>query len=205
MNYTYEILDYECVGDSLGKYNYNFINLDDKLCGVSSIFFLDNPNIYKEFNDFLNISESLINIGNVYNDVSGYKEAFTAVTLLSSYWNTPEITVQYPINFVSDSNVSLKNYYLDTIADQNLSLIAQTYINANFPVSEYLPKSIVNISFLLYSSSGEFISTVDGPYQDYPRSQYWIVDFTKNDVYIVKSKNFKFEMVSDVWVNTEIL
>lgn len=213
MNYVYEINDYDCVGDSLGKYNYNFLNIDTNICKISSLFFLDNPNIYTEFTDFVNISSALITVGNAYNIVSIYKEMFTAVSLLSSYWNTPEISVQYPTNFISDSNISLKNYYLysgtpnisSDGSNTNLISVAQIYINRNFPVSEYLTGSIVNISFLLYSNNGNFITTVNGPFKNYPISQKWNVNFIKNDVYVAHSPIFKFEKVSNVWVNTKII
>ena len=95
MNYLHEIKDYECVGDALGKINYNFLEIDAKSCNIASLY-------YEGKNNFL---EVLSNLNNNLNDLDALKrdmyspsifnQAYTATNLLSSYWGKHEFSVYY--------------------------------------------------------------------------------------------------------------
>ena len=60
MNYIYDINEYECVGDSLGKINYNFLYLESQLCQLSSRYFDDG--YFTAFNKLSSIMDIMNNI-----------------------------------------------------------------------------------------------------------------------------------------------
>ena len=200
MNYLYDIAKEECVGDALGKINYDFLTIDTNICELSSLYFLSNPNVYTEFLDLSARFATLDIIGEIFNLGAIYKQVYNAVSLLSSYWLKQEITIQYPINFIQDSYENIKMYYLDGTTDTVLINAAKNYLNTNFPASLHYKNFIINVSFVLYSSNGDFTQSISAPTQAYPISQYWEAYFRKDDVCITRSRNIKFENVSNTWV-----
>jgi hypothetical protein len=81
------------VGDSLGKINYNFLNINASLCNLKTN--------YKGDVDKLKKLEKLMDrldavIGQM--DYDDLQKMYTTVNLLSSYWDKTEFSVQYPFN-----------------------------------------------------------------------------------------------------------
>ena len=145
--------------------------------------------------------EMLNYVGDTFNIGSIYKQIYTATNLLSSYWVKQEVTIQYPINFVSDVNSNITNFYIDNLtSDSTLIEVARNYLNQNFPARNHYKNFIMNISFLLYSSIGNFSQSVTDYGRYNPISNYWGVAFRKDDVYITRSRNIKFKNISDTWV-----
>lgn len=206
MNYLYNIAKEECVGDALGKFNYNFLTTDNNICQLSSLYFLDNPNLYTEFLELSSKFDILNIVGDAYNSIAIYNQVYTAVSLLSSYWLSQEITIQYPINFIQDVNQSIKIYYLDNSStnDNLLKNAAKNYLDTNFPANAHYKNFTINVSFVLYSSNGNFTQSVINPNKPYPISQYWEATFIKDDVHITRSRNVKFKNISNTWVYKSI-
>lgn len=202
MKYLYDISSAECVGDSLGKINYNFLSLDNGICQLSSLFFFDQYNLYTQLTELSAKMSNLNIIGKAFEIGSIYKETYTAVNLLSSYWSKREITIQYPVNVLQDVNDGVKRYYVDSsnTKESDIVNVALNYLNSNFPAKAYLSNFIFNVCFLMYSNDGNFTRTETGPYQMYPISQYWTVSFVKDDVYVKRSKTIKFKNISNTWI-----
>ena len=206
MYYLYDIAKEECVGDALGKINYDFLTIDNNICQLSSLYFLETPNVYSEFLELSARFDLLNVIGDAFNLGAIYKQVYNAVSLLSSYWLTQEITIQYPINFIDDINENIKIYYLDSsTSDSVLITAAKNYLNTNFPANLHYNNFVINVSFLLYSNDGDFTQTISAPVQEYPISQYWEATFRKDDIYVTRSKNIKFQNISNTWIYMRII
>lgn len=202
MNYGYEINEYECVGDALGKINYNFLELEYQICQLSSQYFEDG--FYTAFNKLSSILTDLNFIGNEFSEVPLYKQAYNATTLLSSYWNKNEISLIYPINLLQkDIIFSTESYQISSLStDAILIQKAQNFITQKFVSEDLLNlSSIVNVSFLLYDNNGSYTPITDGPYTAPPVMQYWYIELKKKDYYIKLVKTYKFQKVNNQWVN----
>lgn len=158
MIYNHKLYEDDSVGNSLGKLNYNFLNTDIQVCNLMYNFFEGNHAI---FTNFLNFSSKFINILELiekFDTSNVYQQAYTATNILSSYWNKKEITVQYPINFLSDSQNSIKDFYLKDADNNALIETAKNYLNKNFPLDTFNEGDIVNVQFLLYNSTSDFLN-----------------------------------------------
>jgi hypothetical protein len=196
----------DCVGDSLGKINYNFLSLDMNVCNISSTF-LKPPKNYNSY--FLDLSSNINNF-NIFADYFEYPTDFnlatTATKYLSSSWQKSEITFTFPINvYQADGNIKLYidvNYPNDTLNVFGLNKLNSLYSAKNFP-----PNTIANIIFLLYSNNvGENSVTIDS-------FDFGIVDKVfnfvarKKDVFIkeIRISKFKVDAVSKSWTFLEYL
>lgn len=199
MEYVYNIENYECVGDSLGKINYNFYELNNNLCALSANYFFNSPNIFTIFSELSSKITNLNIIGDVFNFAEIHKQIYTATKLLSSYWCTQEVTIQYPVNFLADGYDGVQNYYLWNISNQTLINVAKNYLDANFPASRFFNGYKMNVSFILYSNSGTFQNSENSE-TALPVVRRWYITFVKNDVHVTNNKNVKFECVDKRWV-----
>jgi len=158
MIYSHNIYEDDSVGNSLGKLNYNFSNLDIQTCNLINKYFEGNNSLFTNFlafsSKFLNVLDSI----NVFDDPDEYQRCYTATNILSSYWDKTEITVQYPINFLSDSYNNIKDFYLKTVDNNALIETARNYLNKNFSVENYNEGDVINVQFLLYNSTSDFIN-----------------------------------------------
>ena len=195
MNYIYDINEYECVGDSLGKINYNFLYLESQLCQLSSRYFDDG--YFTAFNKLSSIMDIMNNIGKVFNTVPLYKQCYTATNLLSSYWNRNEATVEYPVDI--DNQI----YQIDGVISDNLLVqLANNFITQKFASEDFLDiSSVINIDFPLYSSNGVYVASASNAYSNPPDMKHWYVNLTKNDYSISSIRSFKFEKISGKWIN----
>lgn len=206
MNYTYDIKPHECVGDALGKINYNFLILESQLCQLSSQYFEDG--FFTTFNKLSSIMTQMNFIGNEFSDAALYKQSYNATSLLSSYWNKNELTIQYPLNIETleyNTGYTTENIQISSIStDSILIQKAQNFLNLKFRNEDLLDiSSIINVSFVLYANNGSYTPITDGPYTAPPIMQYWNITLRKNDYYIDSIKNYKFQKVQNQWVNID--
>jgi hypothetical protein len=162
---TFEILNTECVGDSLGKHNYNSLSLDTVICNLSSTIFNINNNILAVFNNLSSKSLIFDEIANNFSSSSciKYNQTVTTVKLLSSYWSTPEITVHYESNLYKIDNImntnsynSSLNVYVSSDSTDTLAWLRQnslTYVTNNFPASNYNVNTILNLNVYNYHTA----------------------------------------------------
>ena len=207
MNYSYDINDYECVGDALGKINYNFLNLEAQICSLSSKYF--DSGYLTAFDKLSSIMTDMNIIGNQFYQVPLYKQAYTVTNLLSSYWNKTNITIEYPINIETvlyNTGLTTQNYHISGVAtDQILLQKAKNFIIQKFSSEDLLnTMTYVNVCFLIYSSNGEYLPTTVGPFSAPPNMKYWNITLRKKDLCVSYIRTFRFEKVSDQWVNISI-
>jgi hypothetical protein len=160
MIYNHKLYEDDSVGNSLGKLNYNFLNTDVQTCNLMSKFFEGNDAVFTNFLSFSSKFINLLNLINVFDDPSGYQQAYTATNILSSYWTKKEITVQYPINFLSDYYNSIKDFYLHNVDDNALIETAKNYLIKNFNTKDFNDGDVINVQFLLYNSTSDFSDIV---------------------------------------------
>ena len=194
----------DCVGDSLGKINYNLLSLNSNICNLSSIFFKD-PDNFNSY--FLDLSQNISN----FNEFSDYFEyptnfnlATTTTKYLSSAWHKSEITFTFPINVHQDDGI-IKSYidvnYPSINPDDTLNVFGLNKLKLLYPAKNFPPNTIANIIFLLYSNNiGEnsvILESVD----------FGIINKVfnfvgrKKDVFIqeVRISKFKVDASSNSW------
>lgn len=156
-NVTFKIEPFECVGDSLGKHNFNFLALDSLVCNLSSLFFStsrgntpllitmrDLSANQKSFND------NLTQMTNTFR----FDRTYTGLNLLSSYWERQEMTINYP------SDRTAGNYFVfNTNATfmPNITSVSLRHINLNYPASSFKLNAILSVVVPVYSNLGDNI------------------------------------------------
>jgi hypothetical protein len=156
----------DCVGDSVGKHNYNLMALDTTICNLSSLLYEDKSN-YSSLNSTLTGLELMINAYSQYYDLinenlyNEFKKATTVVNLLSSYWGNYEFSVQVPINSISLSandlplfamslsSINLEN--INNVVEKFLKNLTKSYLDINYSPKNYSNFTVVNASFFLYN------------------------------------------------------
>jgi hypothetical protein len=207
---TKEIYREECVGDSVGKHNYNIMSLDTNICNLSSQYFTEPNNYYQVFSDFMKTSALFVQMTNLFNNPNRYNMATATVNLLSSYWNKHEFSVHYPLNISLLNQMSITCPTVNQV-DTNLISMAKTYLKANYPANKYNKDTYVNVIFFLYNNPSnptnpdDLISKNLSPEYSY-NVRHMYASFFKNDVHLKNGKIFKF--INDgsnnwVYVSTE--
>jgi len=89
----------DCVGDSVGKHNYNALLLDTTICNLSSALFNEN-NISTIFEDLSSIILSFEDLIPKFTESKANEITLNSATTtaLSSFWNKHEFSIQYLIN-----------------------------------------------------------------------------------------------------------
>lgn len=159
----------ECIGDSLGKINYNTINLDASISNLSAAL-IDN-NFYNVLSAFVKSTNSVngdlttgyVALTNIVteNYVNQFKIAATTVNILSSYWGNYEFSISMPINAISltQNDVSLlvpvlssPNFNsINSLVDASLKINAEVELNTNYSPLNYPENTVVNVSFFIYN------------------------------------------------------
>jgi hypothetical protein len=167
MNCTIPVLEInkeDCIGDSLGKHNFNALALDTSVCNLSTQLF-NTPNTNVE-----NIHEDILNLMGYYESIQYYitdvfkndmSYASSTVNLLSSFWNNYEFSILIPINAVSMNDAdlavlaptlsSLNHANIDTVANTTLKTLANIELNTNYNAISYPDNTIINVGFFLYN------------------------------------------------------
>ena len=155
-----------CVGDTVGKINYNSLALDTTVCNLSSLFYTNNINLIKISNDLSSLTEQYSSLGILDKFTTDYKnlflEATTTVNLLSSFWGNFEFSIQIPINAVSlpTSDLSILAPTLSTtnnidevynLVNGKLKVLSESHLNVNYPIKNYPNNTVVNVCFFLYN------------------------------------------------------
>ena len=160
-NIIYNLNLSDCVGDSLGKINYNFLSLDMNVCNISSVFF-NLPEFLNSY--FLDLSANIKNF-NTFADYFEYPTDFNLATTttkyLSSSWQKREITFTFPINIYQTGGVT--RMYVDVrFPNETLNNFGLNRLRTLYPARNFPENSIANVIFLLYSNNvGENIVTLD--------------------------------------------
>lgn len=186
---VYNISLNDCVGDSVSKHNYNVLSLDTAICNLSSAFFNVQNNYLSIFSDLCANIENFNNFANTFYEPSNITESSTATKYLSSYWQRNEITVTYPVN-IYNLDGATKYYIDDNVPDETLKQYALTFLNRNYPSSNFIPKTIVNVVFLLFSNTGRLSQTETSRFG--VTNKIFNVIQRKEDVYIAKIKVLKY-------------
>lgn len=214
--FTYEILKQECVGDSLGKHNFNILSLDSGVCNLSSkILRTTNNNIplIQTFRDLsANIDIYNNNLPQMLNPFR-FTRTFAGLNLLSAYWIRQEITVEYEFNRSPVNNQPLDIFIDSTNTRTFFSEItssAYQYITLNYPVSNFLNSAIMNVVMPLYANDGQLFKTYS-----YANSAGEIIVSTELPVYenIPSSKSLEeyrfvqgyFEKEDDNFAGTPVI
>jgi hypothetical protein len=207
---TYEIKKEEYVGDSIAKYNYNFLILDTKICNLNSTFFTIKDNFKQIFDILESNKQKYDDAYNKFNNeqMFRYDKTYSIIQILSSYWEKHEFSICLNFNLSKTFSNIKKNVYTKptTVAEfeiQRKKCIE--YLNAYFPATSFSNSTTANV-VVYYNSIGN-----DDPI-DSLRST-WINDFsnffptikdiqgtfTKNDINIYGVNVFKFENSNYIW------
>ena len=193
---TKEIFREECVGDSVGKHNYNLMSLDSSVCNLSSRYFTIPNNYYQVFSDFASNYPLFMQMYNLFSDPTRYNMATATVNLLSSFWAKHEFSVHYPLNISLLNNLAITCPTVNQV-DSSLISLAKSYLKTNYPASTYNRDTYVNVIFFLYnvpsnpSNPNDLITGNFSPEISYNvRNMY--VSFFKTDVHLRNGKIFKF-------------
>lgn len=200
---VYNISLNECVGDSISKHNYNVLSLDTNVCNLSSTFFNIRNNYLSIFSDLCANIENFNDFAAVFYEPSDITEASTATRYLSSYWQRNEITITYPVN-IYDLDGATKYFVDDGVSNDTLSQYALTFLNRSYPSSGFIPKTIANVVFLLFSNTGAVTQTETSSFGI--TNKVFNVTQRKNDVYIAKIKILKFiNSPNKIWTFNQVV
>jgi hypothetical protein len=168
--FTVKINNDDNVGDSIGKYNFNFLSLETALCNLEQDYYKKRDNYTAKFKRLEQLTDKLDSVLPFlnYNDL---QKMSTTVTVLSSYWNEMELSVLYPINLDGASSaLTVDSLNLNIVVLQEaLTVQDQERILAEALVSRKLFKTVndaiegMYASVLLYvkrniDKQGEFVS-----------------------------------------------
>jgi hypothetical protein len=168
MNCTIPILPIDlqdCIGDSLGKHNYNALILDTTICNLSSLMYSNITNVSNMFQELSSIMQSYNSLNRKYDEdkVNHITLASSTVNLLSSFWGRYEFSVLYPLNAISLSNENLtiltpilSNVNLvnvNRVTENTLKNFAYSYLQESFDTTTFEENAqvTVNVGFFLYN------------------------------------------------------
>jgi len=232
MNCTIPVLkinEDDCVGDSLGKHNYNALVLDTNTCNLKDLYFNSPNNVNTILYSLSAYVQNFQNIFNVFDDslLKRILLATTRVKMLSSYWGKTEFTIQYPINsstFPDDKGVApldapalsatdLTSKY--KLISNGLHISGQNYLLNNFPTIEYPEGAIINVVFLLYNLSPspvdpDFIPSASQPDPfnlvtvDYGPSFTYTnrssyANFSRDNIYLTQTITLRYINQNNTW------
>jgi hypothetical protein len=183
----------DCVGDSLGKHNYNFLSLDQTICNLSSKFFNQNNNYYTVFSDLCANIERFNKFADIFEYPFDINEATTATKYMSSYWHKTEINFTFPINIYKD-NTSI--YYLDeNTSDDNFKNWGINKLKKAYPETNFTSGTVANIFFLLHSNLGKTFSIEKTSSQIASEENPVLVEFLNDGEYVVPSGVTKIDVL----------
>lgn len=198
---TYTLEENDCVGDALGKINFNFLNLDTKLCNLSSAFFGGDQSYYTIFNEISTKLLKLNEFADFFINPTEIISATTTTQLLSSFWNKFEFTVEYPLN-LSKRNGSVITAQNKDIAEATAINISKTFLDKNYPASNYLTSTVANVALLVFNNLDTKVKTTrNGNFNK--NNKLITVSQTKNDIYVSKVNKVTFIKTNNQWVFTK--
>jgi hypothetical protein len=157
----------DCVGDSLGKHNYNFLSLDLNVCNLSSIFFNVNNNYFNTFSDLSANIKNFNSFADVFEYPFDLNKSTTATKFLSSYWQKKDISLTFPININTFDDAQLQ-YIDEKTSNDNLKNWGINQLNRKYPIinlingsQNYSNQTTATVCFLLYSNLGKVYTPVE--------------------------------------------
>jgi hypothetical protein len=190
----------DCVGDSLGKINYNVLSLDTAMCNLSSLFFNDPENYNLYFSDLNQNIQNFNTFADYFEYPTDFNKYTTATKYLSSYWNKNEITFTFPVNlYQGDDNIRI---YVDTnYPTQTLNNFGLNKLNSKYPAKNFLPNTIANVIFLLYSNNTAQTSVITTFSEIGTSDKIFNIRCRKDDVYIkeIKLSKYKIDPTTKIW------
>lgn len=197
---TQEILDTDCIGDSVAKQNYNLLSLDTNICNLSSLFFEGFDSYYNVFSDFISYSAAFVQFISSL-DIDRNNTVYTAVNLLSSYWNSHEFFIYYPFNTYINDNTPANSISVNQ-TNQSLISLANSYLNNTNPPYYFPEGTIANVVFSLYNvplnpnNPDDLVTSNISPSFSFTvRNMYG--KYKKQDVFFKNNKIIKFYRSSD--------
>ena len=67
--YTYELYEHDCVGNDLAKHNFNFLNLESKICNIYTDYFDDASSYVRQVSAFMDKLKELKKLSKKTNEV----------------------------------------------------------------------------------------------------------------------------------------
>ena len=203
--FSHEIYPEDCVGNSVGKHNYNALSFETQICNLSSTFADPNNVFTANLTGFL----SQLNQLQQYGDLSRYNKMFSAVSLLSSYWNKQEFSVLYPLNISSINNQTIDNPTVFTPSGQLISS-AKNYLVNNFPPINYPINTKINVNTFVYSSASNpadpnNLQTVEVSNEFSYLKRDSTVTLGRKDTHLASANIFQFINSGKDWLNTNII
>ena len=201
----------DCVGDSLGKHNYNTLMLDTLICNLSSNFYNIQGNIYTIFKDLSSIMDQVQNLIPLYtvDEKNNFSIANTTVNLLSSYWSNHELTVEYPTNgstYDTPNAISYSGFNsIDSFVNSRLRILGNSYLVKDFPVQNYTANTIINVVFLIYNISpnphnpNSLVENYSNPTNFKYLDRYMTLNFKKQDINIQHIFTLKYQKINNRW------
>jgi hypothetical protein len=206
----------DSVGDSAGKHNYNALVLDTSICNLSSELYLDFDSVKTTFQSITSYIETFTKIASSFNTKRVYEmsQAATTVKILSSYWNKTEFSVQYPINGAILTNTDTINapalsaitqISVTRYVQSRLKPLADIYINANFPATNYIDGTIINVNFFLYNVSPnptnpthlQIFNATPNVFSYLVRQMN--VSFYRDNIYFTQGINLRYYKTNSIW------
>jgi hypothetical protein len=173
---TFEIDRYECVGDSVGKHNYNALSLDTVVCNLSSEIFNKEDSILTIFNDISTSRDRYNSMAKVFSEDTAlrYNINTTTINLLSSFWEIHEFTIPYEYNMYTpdtpnQSGLSYANPHLSDGKTINayttstpLNVLLNTcysYLSTNLDAKIFPIGTRANINLVLHNTTDASVLT----------------------------------------------
>lgn len=211
----------ECLGDVVGKINYNYVVTETNYCNLSSLV--------KKYDDagFADFYQNYLFFNNQANEMTdNFRNevliAATTVSLLSSYWGHYEFSIQIPLNAVSltpnDRNIlapvlsePVEKEKVEILVDKSLKNIAEFHLNTNYPIQNYFEGTVVNVSFFLYNQvpvikdpNTNIDPLVKIQYEDNSNFSYnkrtMTVAYSRSNIYFTTGVILRFILLDRKWV-----
>lgn len=203
--FTHSIIEQECVGNSVGKHNFNALSLETQICNLSSSF-VDSQN---NFTTGLSAVMDQLNQLSALGDLARYNKMYTTVNLLSSNWNTPEFSILYPVNISSVGNQSIVNPSINDPIDKLINL-TQSYLTLNFPNNSYTLYTKINVNLFLYSAASNPFdpnnltsTTIDKEFSFLNRNMNVVL--SRQDVHFETGNILKFVNLDNRWTCVNVI
>lgn len=193
-NITKRILESDCVGDSLSKHNYNFLALDQNVCNLSTQYFNVNNNYLSLFTDLCANINRFNTFAETFHIPKEIDLATSTVNYLSGYWQKRELNLTFPVN-IYDIDGEIKFYLDKNTQDSALQNYALNQLQRKYPATNFIPNTIANVFFLLFSNTGDIDSVETSTFNLASDSNPQITKFLRAGQYIVPAGVTKLDVL----------
>jgi len=209
--YTFELFEEDCVGNDVGKHNFNALSLETKVCNISSQFFNTDTSLLA-----LSAFSEQMDTVFLYGNVGRYNTASTTVSLLSTHWGHHEFSVLYELNISTKVN---QDFIQPTVFNpvEHLTFLSTLYLNKNFPTKNFPTGTKVNVCMFLYTQTvtpyreGDSLNMDGLATQTYTNKEFSFWQryvtgyFGRKDVHFEYGRILKFANADGVWTLINII